>query len=80
MGNLVLSRKTGESIIIGDPGPDQMVIMIGNVRGNTVDVRVMAPNTVPIHRTEVYLRIHGKEPEIVREYAASKRAKPLTWM
>lgn len=50
---LILTRKTGESIIVGD---DIAVTILG-VRGNQVRIGIDAPKTVTVHREEIYQRI-----------------------
>lgn len=54
---LVLSRRCGESIIIGD----DIVITVVEVRGHTVRLGVAAPADVPVHREEIYDAIHHDE-------------------
>ena len=53
---LVLSRKTGERIVIG-PNIELTVV---DIRGNKVRLAIDAPRDVPIHRQEVYRRIHDE--------------------
>jgi carbon storage regulator len=57
---LVLSRKPGESIVIGN---DITVTVVG-VEGGRVKLGFNAPKEVPIHRTEVYQRIDGWRPAL----------------
>jgi len=47
---LVLSRRKTESIIIGE----NVEIVITDIRGNTVQLGVIAPKSIPVHRKEVY--------------------------
>jgi len=47
---LVLSRKRDEKIVIGE----NIVITIVDIRGDKVRLGIEAPNTVPVHRQEVY--------------------------
>ncbi len=49
---LILTRKVGESLIIGD---DVVVTVLG-IKGNQVRVGVKAPKEVDVHREEVYER------------------------
>jgi carbon storage regulator len=50
---LVLSRKCGEQIVIGDG----IKVTVVAVRGGRVTLGVSAPAEVPIHREEVHDRI-----------------------
>ncbi len=50
---LVLSRKAGQSIAIGD---DVRVVIVA-VNGDHVTVGVEAPRELPVHRAEVYDQI-----------------------
>ncbi|PJG86088.1 carbon storage regulator CsrA [Conservatibacter flavescens] len=50
---LILTRKVGESLLIGD----DISITILNMRGNQVKVGVNAPKDVSVHREEIYQRI-----------------------
>ncbi len=46
---LVLSRKKGESIVIGD----DIVLTIVEVRGDKIRLGIDAPRDVPVHRKEI---------------------------
>lgn len=59
---LILSRKTGEKLMIGD---DVELTILG-IKGNQVRVGVSAPKDVPVHREEVYLRIQSEKQETVK--------------
>jgi carbon storage regulator len=50
---LVLSRKKGESIVIGE----DIHVTIVEIRGDKVKLGLVGPSDVPIHREEVYRRI-----------------------
>ena len=47
---LVLSRKKGQSIMVGD----SVEITIADVRGDKVRLGITAPKEIPVHRREVY--------------------------
>ena len=47
---LVLSRKSGEVVRIGDT----VKLTVLRVQGNRVHLGIEAPNSVPVHRTEIY--------------------------
>ena len=50
---LILSRKAGESLKIGD---DVTVTVLG-IKGNQVRIAIDAPREVAVHREEIYDRI-----------------------
>lgn len=56
---LILTRKVGESLLIGD----DVSITILNIRGNQVKIGVQAPKDVSVHREEIYRRIHQAKDE-----------------
>ena len=47
---LVLTRRPGESIMIGD----DVIVTVLDVRGDVVRVGIKAPRSVQVHREEVY--------------------------
>lgn len=54
---LILTRRTGESVMIGD---DINVTVLG-VKGNQVRLGVNAPRDVGVHREEVYQKINSAQ-------------------
>ncbi len=59
---LVLSRKTGESVIIGDGVIDGGVTIDGNIKIKVIEVRrgvvrlgIEAPKNVPVFRDEIFV-------------------------
>ena len=57
---LILTRRVGETLMVGD---DVKVTVLG-VKGNQVRIGVNAPKDVAVHREEIYERIR-KENEAV---------------
>ena len=56
---LVLTRRPGESVMIGD----DVVVTVLDVRGDVVRVGIKAPRSVQVHREEVYRELQKANRE-----------------
>ena len=50
---LILTRRVGESLMIGD----EVTVTVLGVKGSQVRIGVRAPENIPVHREEVFRRI-----------------------
>lgn len=54
---LILTRRCGETVMIGD----EVTITVLGVKGNQVRVGINAPKSVSVHREEIYERIKREQ-------------------
>lgn len=54
---LILTRKLGEKLVIGD----NIIVEVRRIRGNQVSLAVDAPRLVPIVRGEIRNQSHPEE-------------------
>ncbi len=59
---LVLTRKSNQSIMIGD----DIEVSVLSIMGEKVRIGIQAPREVPVFRKEVYLEIQQARPTAVR--------------
>jgi len=56
---LILTRRVGETLMIGD----EVTVTVLGVKGNQVRIGVNAPKDVSVHREEIYERIRNEREQ-----------------
>lgn len=51
---LILTRRVGETLMIGDA----VTVTVLGVKGNQVRIGITAPKDVAVHREEIFQRLH----------------------
>jgi len=72
---LVLTRKLGEVIRIGD----NVIVRVLEVKGSQVRIGVEAPPEVRIYREEVYRAIHKEHEEAALREGKELAVAPAAW-
>jgi carbon storage regulator len=54
---LILTRRVGESVMIGD----EITVSVLEVKGAQIRLGIQAPKEIPVHREEVYVRVHEEK-------------------
>ena len=67
---LVLTRRAGESVIIGD----DVVVTVLETRGDVVRIGIEAPRSIQVHREEVYQELQAVNREAASPDADAVRA------
>jgi carbon storage regulator len=60
---LILTRRIGETLIIGD----HIKVQILSIKGADVRIGIEAPKSVPVHREEIYRRIQNQRSKLALE-------------
>jgi carbon storage regulator len=68
---LILTRRVGESIIVGD----NVTITVLGIKGNQIRLGVNAPKEVSVHREEIYQRIKQEQKVVGSGSEAESKSK-----
>lgn len=68
---LILTRRIGESVVIGD----KISVTVLGVKGNQVRLGVNAPRDVAVHREEIYAKIQREGEAAVDESASDPSSR-----
>ena len=71
---LILTRRIGEKLIIGD----NVVVTVLGVKGNQIRIGIEAPPEVQVHREEIYQRILKERAEGAGDNTAQIPGKTFT--
>lgn len=66
---LILTRRIGETLMVGD----EVTVSVLGVKGNQVRLGVNAPKHIAVHREEIYNRIQGEAADDELQDATGNR-------
>ena len=61
---LVITRREGEEVVIGDPAHPIGIVRIASIKGDRVRIALDFPRDIPVHRSEVANQIVTEGPSI----------------
>lgn len=62
---LVITRREGEEVVIGDPANPIGVIRIAGIKGDRVRIALEFPRDIQVHRREVAEQILAEQPQVL---------------
>lgn len=73
---LVITRREGEEVVIGDPANPIGIVRIASIKGDRVRIAFDFPRNVDVHRREVADQIVQDRPQVVATIKNGTMAKP----
>lgn len=62
---LVITRREGEEVVIGDPHQPLGIVRIASIKGDRVRIAFEFPRTIEVHRREIADQILSEVPQVV---------------
>ena len=71
---LVITRREGEEVVIGDPNNPIGVVRIASIKGDRIRVAFDFPRDIAVHRREVADQILAEQPEVAGKIGVNSAA------
>lgn len=68
---LVITRREGEEVVIGDPRNPIGVVRVASIKGDRVRVAFDFPRDIEVHRREVAEQIKTEQPAVIGSVSAA---------
>ncbi len=62
---LVITRREGEEVVIGDPASPYGVVRVASIKGDRVRLAFSFPRSIDVHRREIADQITSTNPSVV---------------
>ena len=72
---LVITRREGEEVVIGDPSDPIGVVRVAGIKGDRVRLAFEFPRSIEVHRREVAEQILSERPSVVGEIKPTATAQ-----
>ena len=73
---LVITRREGEEVVIGDPANPLGIVRIATIKGDRVRLAFSFPREIDVHRREVAEQILTSKPSVVGQIRPSGTGTP----
>lgn len=73
---LVITRREGEEVVIGDPNSPLGIVRIASIKGDRVRIAFDFPRSVDVHRREVADQIVADRPQVIAAINKGGIAQP----